>query len=166
MVTQALARSGINPKRLEFEVTESVLLEGSEETISALHNLRALGVQIALDDFGTGYSALSYLRSFPFDRIKIDKSFVQAMEDSNECLAIVEAVAALATSLGMHATAEGVETKAQATKLALQGCDELQGFLFCRPKLPEELISLGLLNRKASPDTDDEDPEMRAIGGT
>ena len=98
-----------------------------------LHELKQLGVRIALDDFGTGYSSLSYLRRFPFDKIKIDRSFVQGCEDSADGLAIVKAVIALGRSLGMTTTAEGVETEAQLEIIRAEGCTEAQGFLFSKP---------------------------------
>ena len=112
-VISALASSGLPPHRLELEITESVLLQDSELTLTTLHQLRALGVRIAMDDFGTGYSSLSYLRSFPFDKIKIDQSFVRDMSGKEDSIAIVRAVAGLGKNLGMATTAEGVETQEQ-----------------------------------------------------
>ena len=133
VVTSALAASGLAAGRLELEITESVLLERSEANVATLHRLRALGVRIALDDFGTGYSSLGYLRSFPFDKIKIDRSFVRELGDSSDCLAIVRAVAGLGASLGICTTAEGVETEAQLDRIRAEGCTEAQGFLMSRP---------------------------------
>lgn len=110
-LVSALASSGLASNRLELEVTESVLMQENADTLARLHQLRALGIRIALDDFGTGYSSLGYLRSFPFDRIKIDRSFVKELSQSEECLAIVRAVVGLGKSLGLSTTAEGVEMK-------------------------------------------------------
>ena len=119
--------------RLELEITETVLLQDSESTLAMLYQLRELGVRIAMDDFGTGYSSLSYLQSFPFDKIKIDRSFVKDIVESAGSLNIVRAVAALANGLGIAATAEGVETKEQLETISSEGCSEMQGFLFSRP---------------------------------
>ena len=110
-----------------------MLLQDSEATLSTLYQLRALGVRIAMDDFGTGYSSLSYLQSFPFDKIKIDRSFVKDIADGVGSLNIVRAVAAMANGLGMTTTAEGVETKEQLDTVRAEGCTEMQGFLFSRP---------------------------------
>ena len=155
LVTQALASSGIDPNRVEFEITETVLLDDSQECLDRLHRLRDLGVHIALDDFGTGYSSLSYLRTFPFDKIKIDKSFVQAMDNSQECRAIVRAVAGLAQNLGMASTAEGVETIEQVNELTEDGCTELQGFYFCHPKSADDLVEEGIVTRRSEARPDD-----------
>ncbi len=133
-VERALARSGLPAHRLEIEITESTLLQNNDKVMSTLHQLHALGVRIALDDFGTGYSSLSYLRSFPFDKIKIDQSFVRDIGSRPDCLAIVTSIASLARQLGMSTTAEGVETAEQLTELQAAGCDEVQGFYFDRPK--------------------------------
>ena len=132
-VVSALAASGIAPDRLELEVTESALLADNEMTLKTLHQLRALGVRISMDDFGTGYSSLSYLRSFPFDKIKIDQSFVQDLSSRRDNLAIIKAVIGLGHSLGMSTTAEGIETEDQLDLVRNQGCTEVQGFLFSRP---------------------------------
>jgi diguanylate cyclase (GGDEF)-like protein/PAS domain S-box-containing protein len=129
----ALAASGLAPERLELEITESTLLQDSEATLDMLYQLRALGVRIAMDDFGTGYSSLSYLQSFPFDKIKIDRSFVKDIADGVGSLNIVRAVAALANGLGMTTTAEGVETTEQMNTVRAEGCTEMQGFLFSKP---------------------------------
>jgi EAL domain-containing protein (putative c-di-GMP-specific phosphodiesterase class I) len=116
--------------RLQLEITETVLMHNTFATLATLHQLRKLGVQIAMDDFGTGYSSLSYLRSFPFDKIKIDRSFIQDLSNGAEPLAIVHAVAGLARSLNMISTAEGVETQQQLDQLQSVGCTEMQGYLF------------------------------------
>ena len=149
-VVNALAQTGIDPTRVEFEITESVLLDDSESSMAKLHELHNMGIRISLDDFGTGYSSLSYLSSFPFDKIKIDKSFVQSIDDSSECRAIVRAVAGLAGSLGIRSTAEGLETEEQITSVVAEGCSELQGFYFSRPKSAQTLAADGLLRRDVS----------------
>ncbi|TGP57294.1 EAL domain-containing protein [bacterium M00.F.Ca.ET.230.01.1.1] len=138
-VASALAASNLLPSRLELEITESVLLADNEHTIQTLHSLRDLGVSIAMDDFGTGYSSLSYLRSFPFNRIKIDRSFVSLMCESSESRAIVKAVADLGSTLGMTTTAEGVETEDQYRLVKENGCTDVQGWLFGRPMPASEL---------------------------
>jgi len=143
IVLQALARSGLSPSRLEIEITESVFLDGVDTVTDILHQLRSLGVRIALDDFGTGYSSLSYLRSFPFDKLKIDRSFVINIADDPNAGAIVKAILDLASALQMETTAEGVESLEQQAELQSRGCDTLQGFLFSRPvdaKAAGELI--------------------------
>lgn len=132
-VTEALAMSGLDPRRLELEITESLLLTDNEPTLKLLHQLRALGVRISMDDFGTGYSSLSYLRSFPFDKIKIDRSFMRDLKTRSDSLAIVTAVIGLGHSLGMSTTAEGIETAEQLEAVRAQGCHEVQGFLFSPP---------------------------------
>ncbi|HVY21426.1 MAG TPA: EAL domain-containing protein [Bauldia sp.] len=139
-IKTALAVSGLRADRLELEVTESLLLADVDTTITTLHQLRALGVRISMDDFGTGYSSLSYLRSFPFDKIKIDQSFVKDLSAKEDSRAIVSAVIGLGRSLGMSTTAEGVETEAQLEVVRGQGCTEVQGFLFS-PPLPATAIT-------------------------
>ncbi len=139
MVTAALEDSGMPAGKLQLEITENVLMQNTFATLATLHKLRELGVQIALDDFGTGYSSLSYLRSFPFDKIKIDRSFIQDMANGAEPLAIVNAVAGLAKCLNMISTAEGVETQQQLETLQSIGCTEMQGFLFSRAKPASEV---------------------------
>jgi diguanylate cyclase (GGDEF)-like protein/PAS domain S-box-containing protein len=133
-VKAALQASGLSANRLELEITESVLLQNSEATLAVLHELRGFGVRISLDDFGTGYSSLSYLRSFPFDKIKIDRSFVTDLATRDESMAIVRAVTGLGKSLGIVTTAEGVETDAQFDLLRQEGCTQAQGYLFSRPR--------------------------------
>ncbi|MDT7951107.1 MAG: EAL domain-containing protein [Acetobacteraceae bacterium] len=132
-VAAALERSGLPPARLELEITESLLLQDSESTLAILNEIRALGVHISMDDFGTGYSSLSYLRRFPFDKIKIDQSFIRHLEDSGDCIAIVRAVLGLGKSLGMRVVAEGVETEEQFSLLRREGCEQVQGYLFSKP---------------------------------
>jgi diguanylate cyclase (GGDEF)-like protein len=133
VVLQSLQNSGLAPARLEIEITESIFLERSDDILQLLHTLRGLGVRIALDDFGTGYSSLSYLQSFPFDKIKIDRSFVNALQSRPGAAAIVKAIIDLAGALGMETTAEGVEEQAQLAILAKQGATSIQGFLFSKP---------------------------------
>jgi diguanylate cyclase (GGDEF)-like protein len=132
-ILQALAGSGLAPARLEIEITESIFLDGGESTLKLLHSLRSLGVRIALDDFGTGYSSLSYLQSFPFDKLKIDRSFIQNLLTRPGASAIVRAITELANALGMETTAEGVEESAQLNELRSHGCSSVQGFLFSQP---------------------------------
>jgi len=133
MVTSALAATGLAPHRLELEVTESALLEDDAATIAILHQLRALGIRVSMDDFGVGYSSLSYLRKFPFDKIKIDRSFVGTLGDSSESKAIVRTIASLGQNLGMETTAEGIETAEQLDLVRQAGCTEAQGYYFSRP---------------------------------
>jgi len=132
-ILRALADSGLAPNRLEVEITESIFLEGGETTLRLLHALRSLGVRIALDDFGTGYSSLSYLQSFPFDKLKIDRSFIQNLLTREGAIAIVHAITELANTLGMETTAEGVEETAQLMELRAHGCSSVQGYLFAEP---------------------------------
>jgi diguanylate cyclase (GGDEF)-like protein/PAS domain S-box-containing protein len=134
-VATALEQSGLAPGRLEIEVTEAVLIRDDDEALTILHQLRDLGVRIALDDFGTGYSSLSYLRRFPFDKIKIDRSFVKDIDHSNGSSTIVQAVVTMASACQMSTTAEGVETETQREILRQLGCSQMQGFLFS-PAVP------------------------------
>ena len=141
-VSSALVRSGLDPQRLEIEITESVLLVDSAANLAILNRLRDRGVRIALDDFGTGYSSLSYLRQFPFSRLKIDRSFVREIGQSAESLAIVRAIIGLGSSLGIDTTAEGVETVSQLETLRAEKCGELQGFLFSPPVAQENVADV------------------------
>jgi len=141
-VASALAASGLSPNRLELEITESVLLQDGDATLAILQELRGLGIRLSMDDFGTGYSSLSYLRKLPFDKIKIDRSFIVDMSDHNDCLAIVRAVIAMCNSLGIATTAEGVETPEQFKQLKLEGCTEVQGYLFSPPRPAAEVKAL------------------------
>lgn len=141
-VQRALVASGLAPQRLELEITERLLLENNEDIISVLRRLRQLGVRIALDDFGTGYSALSYLRKFPLDKIKIDRSFVTDIATRSDQVAIVQAVLSIARALGMTVTAEGVETAIQKDFLTALGCDSAQGYLFGRPVPFEDIVEI------------------------
>ncbi|HEY8595879.1 MAG TPA: EAL domain-containing protein [Devosiaceae bacterium] len=139
-VADALSRSGLRPERLELEITESLLLADNDAVLKTLHALRDLGVRISMDDFGTGYSSLSYLRSFPFDKIKIDRTFIADIVCREDDLEIIKAVIGLGQSLGMSTTAEGIETEAQLEAVRQQGCTEVQGFLF-GPPLPASGIA-------------------------
>ena len=138
-VTSALAASRLAPDRLELEITESALLQDNEATLATLHRLRGFGVRIAMDDFGTGYSSLSYLHSFPFDKIKIDRSFIHELASRQNSMAIVRAVTGLGRSMGISIVAEGVETVEQLSLLRSEGCSEVQGFLFNRPRPAQEV---------------------------
>jgi diguanylate cyclase (GGDEF)-like protein len=138
-VVGALASAHLDPARLEIEITENLLMQETEHNLRTLHALKNLGVRIALDDFGTGYSSLSYLRVFPFDKIKIDQSFVRGIDQSHENQAIVRAVISLARDLGMQVTAEGVETEQQAAILSGLGCTNVQGYLYSYPVPADEV---------------------------
>ncbi|MEA2805624.1 MAG: hypothetical protein QOE49_5719 [Rhodospirillaceae bacterium] len=142
VVKSALAESGLSASCLELEITETVMLQDDEKTMRVLNELHDLGVRISMDDFGTGYSSLSLLRKFPFDKIKIDRSFVSEMADRDDSLAIIRAVSAIGVSLGMLTTAEGVETRDQFELVKKEGCTEAQGYLFSRPKPAGEIAAL------------------------
>ena len=144
-----LAATGLPPTRLELEITESLMLNDNEQTLQTLHRLRAIGIRISMDDFGTGYSSLSYLRAFPFDKIKIDRSFMRDLESRGDSLAIIKAVIGLGHSLGMSTTAEGVETEEQLKAVREQGCNEVQGFLFSPPLEAGDVLAL--LARESQP---------------
>jgi diguanylate cyclase (GGDEF)-like protein/PAS domain S-box-containing protein len=149
-VVQALEASGLPAHRLELEITETVLLLENDHNIRVLHQLRTLGASIAMDDFGIGYSSLSYLRSFPFDRIKIDRSFVNELPHNRDCLAIVRAVANLANDLNMRITAEGVETLAQLECVRTAGVSDVQGFLLSKPITALEVSRLFDMNLRST----------------
>ena len=140
-ILQALSSSGLAPSRLELEITESIFISDIERTLSTLHNLRSLGVRIALDDFGTGYSSLSYLRSFPFDKVKIDRAFVKDLGTGN-AHAMIRAITTLADALGMDTLAEGVESDEQFDILKREGCQYIQGYLFGRPMAGDAVFEL------------------------
>jgi diguanylate cyclase (GGDEF)-like protein len=150
LIVAALGESGLPACRLELEITEAVLLQNSEATLTTLHRLRDLGVRIAMDDFGTGYSSLSYLRSFPFDKIKIDRSFISDIDAEDESGAIVQAVTSLANRLKIATTAEGVETQAQLQAIQHLGCTEMQGYFYSRPVPVKDLARLFTPARAAS----------------
>lgn len=132
-VLSALVGSGLSPDRLEIEVTETAMLGAEANVLDDLRRLRDMGVRVALDDFGTGYSSLSHLRIFPFDKIKIDGSFVKEAVDRPESAAVIRAVADLGSRLGVSTVAEGVETQAQLDRVREEGCTEVQGYLYGRP---------------------------------
>ena len=134
MINSALAGSGLPAGSLELEVTESVVLHDDGITLRVMQELHELGLRMSMDDFGTGYSSLGTLRKLPFDRIKIDRSFLSEMSARHDSVAIIGAVAAIGASLGMATTAEGVETREQFALVKKQGCTEAQGYLFGRPK--------------------------------
>ncbi len=147
LAMNALASTGLAPNRLDLEITESVLLQDEANTLAVLHQLRDIGIRISLDDFGTGYSSLAYLRNFPFDKIKIDRSFVQDMLVRQDCRAIVRAVVGLARSLGITTIIEGVETKDQLDAAKSDGCHEAQGYLFSKP-MPNGEVAAFLAKRR------------------
>ena len=142
IVMDALKQSGLSPKRLELEITETLLLEKSGQVLATLHALRALGVRISMDDFGTGYSSLSYLRSFPFDKIKVDQSFVRDLAANRDAQAIVRSIISLGVGLGVTITAEGVETEAELNCLRNEGCHEAQGFLFSQARPNADVVGM------------------------
>jgi diguanylate cyclase (GGDEF)-like protein len=149
IVVSALSTAGLSARRLVLEITETALLEDTQATLETLHMLRGLGVRIAMDDFGTGYSSLSYLRSFPFDKIKIDRSFVKDLPNDPDTLAIVKAVATLGATLGMELTAEGVETEEQLRLVRAEGYTEIQGNYYGKPQPAMEIARLLAPLRKA-----------------
>jgi EAL domain-containing protein (putative c-di-GMP-specific phosphodiesterase class I) len=140
----ALAVTGLSPKRLELEITEGLFVDNTEEALIALNDLKALGVMTSLDDFGTGYSSLSYLLKFPFDKLKIDQSFIKSIENDKTARDILETIAKLGKILNLSVTAEGVENADQALFLSTMACNQMQGFHFGRP-IPEEQIPSFLL---------------------
>jgi EAL domain-containing protein (putative c-di-GMP-specific phosphodiesterase class I) len=141
-IATALRAGGLQPRYLELELTESILMEHSETTLASLRELSGIGIQLAIDDFGTGYSSLSYLTRFPIDTLKIDRSFVRNIATDPNDAAIVQAVIAMANSLGLTVVAEGVETKEQYNFLRSNHCDEIQGYYFSRPLAPEAFALL------------------------
>jgi EAL domain-containing protein (putative c-di-GMP-specific phosphodiesterase class I) len=150
-VDDSLSVSGLDPARLELEITESTVLETNSQTVDALWKLNGRGVRIALDDFGTGYSSLSYLRRFPFDKIKIDRSFIQDLGHEKDDSSIILAIIGLADSMNMIVTAEGVETNEQAALLRSYGCAQAQGYLFCRPVTAEVIQDFIAVYAEKSP---------------
>ncbi len=141
-VVSALGSSGLSANRLELEITETVLLQDDRSVLDTLHKIRELGVRISMDDFGTGYSSLSYLRSFPFDKIKIDRSFIHELGKKEDCIAIIRAVARLGSNLGMTTIAEGVESQEQLDIVRAEGCTHAQGYLFSPPRPVSEVPRL------------------------
>jgi EAL domain-containing protein (putative c-di-GMP-specific phosphodiesterase class I) len=142
LVADTLSATGLAPEFLELELTETSLLDDVQQTIATLQSLKELGVTVSVDDFGVGYSSLSYVKNFPIDRLKIDKSFISNLTTNSRDEAIVRAIGTLAASLGVKVIAEGVETLQQLECLRAQGCDEAQGYLFGRPMPPSELESI------------------------
>lgn len=147
-IKSCIQKTGLNPNRLELEITEGLLLHDEERALSVLQDLRSLGVRISMDDFGTGYSSLSYLRKFPFDKIKIDQSFTRQLPDDAECAAIVRAILTMGSCLNISTTVEGVETKQQLDFCVSERCDTIQGYLVSKP-LPGDNFKL-MLSQKAS----------------
>ena len=147
-VVAALGDSGLSARRLELEITEAVLIGDDEAALKVLHELKAIGVRVALDDFGTGYSSLSYLRRFPFDKIKIDRSFINGLTEQNGSTAIVRAVVALAAEHNMETTAEGVETEPQRALLQQLQCGQMQGFLFSPARTDLEIRQMFVTDRE------------------
>jgi EAL domain-containing protein (putative c-di-GMP-specific phosphodiesterase class I) len=139
---ETLERTGLDPSMLCVEITESALVDDAAATLGTLNRLKELGVELALDDFGTGYSSLTYVRRFPIDTLKIDRSFIDGIVGSNEDEAIVTAVLSMGRALGVHVVAEGVETEEQAARLSKLGCALAQGYLFSRPVAPEAVAGL------------------------
>jgi diguanylate cyclase (GGDEF)-like protein/PAS domain S-box-containing protein len=152
VVMDALKHSGLPARRLELEITETLLLDKSDQVLATLHALRSLGVRISMDDFGTGYSSLSYLRSFPFDKIKIDQSFVRDLGSNRDAQAIVRSIISLGMGLGVTITAEGVETEAEFSCLRDEGCHEGQGYLFSHARPNAEIVNLLQAQRGVGPD--------------
>jgi EAL domain-containing protein (putative c-di-GMP-specific phosphodiesterase class I) len=138
-IRDALASTGLDPRRLKLEITESVIMHDAEATTDTLLAIKDLGIRLAIDDFGTGYSSLSYLKRFPVDTLKIDRSFVDGLGEDSQDTAIVRSIVALAKALGLSVTGEGIETAIQREQLRELNCDRGQGYLFARPQ-PAELI--------------------------
>ena len=143
LVLEVLIETGLSPDRLELELTESTIFTDKERSLHMLRQIKALGVSIALDDFGTGYSSLDTLRAFPFDKIKLDRSFMSEIESSPQAKAIIRAVLALGKSLDIPVLAEGIETQGQLTLLTTEGCDEAQGFFLGRPAPLHQIVISG-----------------------
>jgi EAL domain-containing protein (putative c-di-GMP-specific phosphodiesterase class I) len=139
-VREILLETGLPPHRLELEVTESAIIGDKQRALHILRQIRAMGITVAIDDFGTGYSSLETLRSFPFDRIKLDRSFVADLATNKQSKAFVRAILALGKSLDIPVLAEGIETEAQMTVLTREGCDQFQGYYFGRPDVLEKAV--------------------------
>ncbi len=148
VVTEALMRTGLEPSRLELEITEGLFMERTESVIYTLRELKAMGVSIAMDDFGTGYSSLSYLLQFPFDKLKIDRSLINELDNDPATVNVLEAIIKLGNVLGLHVLAEGIETDDQARFLIGLNCSFLQGYLFGRPLLADQVPAFILKNLK------------------
>jgi EAL domain-containing protein (putative c-di-GMP-specific phosphodiesterase class I) len=163
-LSRILNATGLDPRFLELEMTESLLVQNAEENIAVLRRLGQDGVRIAVDDFGTGYSSLSYLRQLPIDTLKIDRSFVRDIETDPEDMAIIQAIIAMAHSLGLQVTAEGVETRGQLEALERLGCDEYQGYLFSKPLPAEEIAARFLAPGELDLEPSQPDPRARQAG--
>jgi len=150
MVQHILDETGFEPERLELEISERIMMSDAETTRGVLHRFRKMGVRIALDDFGTGYSSMSYLRDFPLDRIKIDRSFTGQINNSQESQNLVAKMIDLGSTLGVNVTVEGIETEAQLKLLRESACNELQGFLFSKPLTADELLHSKLIEELKS----------------
>jgi EAL domain-containing protein (putative c-di-GMP-specific phosphodiesterase class I) len=160
-VLDALESSGLSPERLELEITETVLLENDTAHLTVMHQLMTIGVSFALDDFGTGYSSLGYLTTFPFSKIKIDRSFTRDLTKRTECAAIVLSVVTLADALDMTTVAEGIETRDQLELLRAAGINQVQGFLFGRP-CPDAQLRFGCID-EAGPADESADGRRKGV---
>jgi EAL domain-containing protein (putative c-di-GMP-specific phosphodiesterase class I) len=150
-VGSALADAGCDPARLELEITETSVMEDPERVVALLHQVREIGVRVAIDDFGTGHSSLAYLKRFPVDNLKIDRSFISDVPSDKNNVAITQAVIAMGHSLGMRVIAEGVETRAQHNFLLAHKCDEYQGYFFSKPLAEADFTALLAKPRRAAP---------------
>lgn len=142
MVHDVLSKIDLSPKNLELEITEGVFMHNEEHTLSVLKQFKASGVHLSIDDFGTGYSSLSYLKRFPIDKLKIDQSFIRDCHQNDDDRAIIETIISLGKSLNLSLIAEGVEEESHVDFLRGLGCNEIQGYWFSKPILPEQLIAL------------------------
>jgi len=141
-IRKVLKETGMSPDRLELEITESVIMQNADFAASVLSEISELGIHISIDDFGTGYSSLAHLKRFSVNTLKIDKSFVRDVDLNSTDAAIATAIIAMGNSLNLNVIAEGVETQSQYDFLKFNNCNQVQGFLFCRPLPPDELIEL------------------------
>ena len=164
IVRSALEESGLSPDRLELEITETVLIEDPDRALQVLQQLKEIGVSIAMDDFGTGYSSLSSLLSFPFDKIKIDRSFVDSMNGNPQAVEIVRAILGLGRNLHFNVIAEGVETEEHVQFLREEGCREMQGYLIGRPISADEVVQQIAENDAAFEDEAESMSAARAAG--
>jgi len=155
LIHQILLDTGLPPRRLEVELTESAIMADRDRALHVLRQIKAMGIGIALDDFGTGYSSLETLRAFPFDKIKLDRLFVSELEDSPQAVAIIRAVLALGRSLSIPVLAEGIETERQLIVLRREGCDEVQGFLLGYPKAIADYAGRSVGQPSEPPPADD-----------
>jgi EAL domain-containing protein (putative c-di-GMP-specific phosphodiesterase class I) len=150
MLSRIMMQTGLDPERLELEITESVAMQDAEKTISLLNGVRELGVQLSIDDFGTGYSSLSYLKRFPINKLKVDQSFVRNMTTNKNDASIAKSVVLIGQSLGLRVIAEGVETAEQLEMLRQYECDEIQGYYFSRPVSNTDLEKLLISGKRIS----------------